>query len=44
MPATTLITVPQFSHLVGLPDSPAVIDVRDWCVAGFCLYLAGAIA
>src|SRR5262245_39725104 len=28
MPATTLITVPQFSRLIGLPNSPAVIDVR----------------
>ena len=28
MPAATLITVPQFSRLIGLPDSPAVIDVR----------------
>jgi rhodanese-related sulfurtransferase len=28
MPATTLITVPQFSRLIGLPDAPAVVDVR----------------
>ena len=28
MPATTLITVPQFSRLIGLPSSPAVVDVR----------------
>jgi hypothetical protein len=27
-PATTAITVPQFSRLVGLPDAPAIIDVR----------------
>src|SRR5262245_12192652 len=28
MLATTLITVPQFSRLVGLPNSPATVDVR----------------
>jgi rhodanese-related sulfurtransferase len=28
MPATTLITVPQFARLVGLPNAPATIDVR----------------
>ena len=28
MPATTLITVAQFSRLIGLPDAPAVVDVR----------------
>jgi rhodanese-related sulfurtransferase len=28
MPATTLITVPQFSRLIGLPNAPAVVDVR----------------
>lgn len=28
MPATTLITTQQFSRLVGLPSSPAIIDVR----------------
>jgi rhodanese-related sulfurtransferase len=28
MPATTLITVPQFSRQIGLPSSPAVVDVR----------------
>src|SRR4029450_4223793 len=28
MSATTLITVPQFSRLVGLPSTPSVIDVR----------------
>jgi rhodanese-related sulfurtransferase len=28
MPATTLITTQQFSRLIGLPSSPAVVDVR----------------
>jgi rhodanese-related sulfurtransferase len=28
MPATTLITIQQFSRLVGLPNSPVVVDVR----------------
>jgi rhodanese-related sulfurtransferase len=28
MPATTLITTPQLSRLIGLPNSPAVVDVR----------------
>jgi len=28
MPATTLITVPQFARQIGLPNSPAIIDVR----------------
>jgi hypothetical protein len=28
MAATTLITVPQFSRLVGLPNTPDIIDVR----------------
>jgi rhodanese-related sulfurtransferase len=28
MPATTLITVPEFSRLIGLPNTPAFIDVR----------------
>jgi rhodanese-related sulfurtransferase len=28
MPAVTLITIQQFSRLVGLPNSPAVVDVR----------------
>lgn len=29
MPSTTQITVAQLSRLVGLPDGPAIIDVRD---------------
>src|SRR5262245_27122752 len=29
MPAPTEITVPQLSRLIGLPGSPAVIDVRS---------------
>jgi rhodanese-related sulfurtransferase len=29
MPSTTEITVPQLSRLIGLPDSPAIIDVRS---------------
>jgi rhodanese-related sulfurtransferase len=28
MPSATTITVPQFSRLIGLPHTPAVIDVR----------------
>jgi rhodanese-related sulfurtransferase len=28
MPATTLITTQQFSRLIGVPNSPAVVDVR----------------
>jgi rhodanese-related sulfurtransferase len=28
MPATTLITTQQFSRLIGLPNCPAVVDVR----------------
>jgi rhodanese-related sulfurtransferase len=28
MPATTVITVSQFSRLIGLPNAPAVVDVR----------------
>jgi rhodanese-related sulfurtransferase len=28
MPATTLITVPQLSRLIGLPNAPAIVDVR----------------
>jgi rhodanese-related sulfurtransferase len=28
MPANTLITVPQFSRLVGLPNTPPIVDVR----------------
>ena len=28
MPLPTTVTVPQFCRLVGLPDSPAVVDVR----------------
>jgi rhodanese-related sulfurtransferase len=28
MPANTLITVPQFSRLVGLPNTPSIVDVR----------------
>jgi rhodanese-related sulfurtransferase len=28
MPATTLITTAQFSRLIGLPNAPAVVDVR----------------
>ena len=28
MPSTTEITVPQLSRLIGLPTSPAIIDVR----------------
>jgi rhodanese-related sulfurtransferase len=28
MPATTLITVSQFSRLIGLPTTPVIIDVR----------------
>jgi rhodanese-related sulfurtransferase len=28
MPATTLVTIPQFSRLIGLPNCPAVVDVR----------------
>ena len=28
MPATTLITTQQFSRLIGLPDTPAIVDVR----------------
>jgi hypothetical protein len=28
MPATTLITTQQFSRLIGLPGTPAVVDVR----------------
>jgi rhodanese-related sulfurtransferase len=28
MPANTLITVPQFSRLVGLPITPSIVDVR----------------
>ena len=28
MPATTLITTQQFSRLIGLPSTPAIIDVR----------------
>jgi hypothetical protein len=28
MPATTLITVPQLSRLIGLPTAPTVVDVR----------------
>jgi hypothetical protein len=28
MPATTLITTPQFSRLIGLPGTPAIVDVR----------------
>jgi len=28
MPISTLITVPQFSRLVGLPNTPDIIDVR----------------
>jgi hypothetical protein len=28
MPATTLITTQQFSRLIGLPNSAAVVDVR----------------
>ena len=28
MPAATIITVPQLSRLIGLPNAPAVIDVR----------------
>jgi hypothetical protein len=28
MPASTVITVPQLARLIGLPDSPAVVDVR----------------
>jgi rhodanese-related sulfurtransferase len=28
MPAATLITVPQLSRLVGVPNAPVVIDVR----------------
>jgi rhodanese-related sulfurtransferase len=28
VPATTVITVAQFSRLIGLPTSPAVVDVR----------------
>ena len=29
MPSNTVITVAQLSRLVGLPDAPAIIDVRD---------------
>jgi rhodanese-related sulfurtransferase len=28
MPSTTAITVPQLSRLTGLPDAPAIVDVR----------------
>src|SRR5215510_5596531 len=28
MPASTLITAQQFSKLVGLPNGPAIVDVR----------------
>ena len=28
MPATTLITTQQFSRLIGLPNTPAIVDVR----------------
>jgi rhodanese-related sulfurtransferase len=28
MPASTVITVPELARLIGLPDSPAVVDVR----------------
>jgi rhodanese-related sulfurtransferase len=28
MPATTLITTQQFSRLIGLPGTPAIVDVR----------------
>jgi rhodanese-related sulfurtransferase len=28
MPLPTTVTVPQFSRLIGLPDSPVVVDVR----------------
>jgi rhodanese-related sulfurtransferase len=28
MPSTTTITVPQLSRLTGLPDAPAIVDVR----------------
>ena len=28
MPASTVITVPQLARLIGLPDSPTVVDVR----------------
>jgi len=29
MPSTTEITVPQLSRLIGLPDSPAIVDIRS---------------
>ena len=28
MPASTLITTQQFSRLIGLPNGPAIVDVR----------------
>jgi hypothetical protein len=28
MAISTLITVPQFSRLVGLPNTPGIVDVR----------------
>ena len=28
MPAATSITIAQFSRLIGLPNAPAVVDVR----------------
>ena len=28
MPSTTLITISQLSRLVGLPQAPAIVDVR----------------
>ena len=28
MPSTTEITVTQLSRLIGLPDAPAIVDVR----------------